>query len=141
MTNFVTAETFTTIAKKKGVHITWQAHNQQDHDKRQIHLDMNMINASLQLAIQNCVNTSIKEKLLRLQNNGTDVQKVEFVMGTGTYHFPEDIEMLVKHFNDDDNGTCQNICEIIAYTVCRCVELGDQVCQEVSRNICHVVCD
>jgi hypothetical protein len=132
-------EVFQEIAKNKGVPISL-------NERTPIHLDMNMIEASLDMAIRNARNGEIKEKLQRLRTTGSDSQKVEFVMGEGQYYFPEDIEMLAAasrrkvEFKDDDT-TCFKICEVTYYVVCRCLGNNEQACFDKARQICTIHCE
>jgi len=59
---------------------------------REMHLDMDMVRASLNNAIERARSqrlTKIEERLQRLLTNGTAAQQVDFVLGSGTrYFFP-----------------------------------------------------
>ena len=135
----VTINTFMDIAHSKGKKISFD-------EPEPIHLDMDMVDASLKMAIQNAKSEIVKEKLIRLQEEGTDAQRVAFVMGEGTYYFPEDLERLAKMSRDASDGgantmgLCRRFCEVNNYTICRCLGNGDQACREFARNICTILC-
>lgn len=135
----VTAQTFKSIAERKGVKISI-------NEPLEIHLDMNMIEASLEMAIQNISNEQIKIRLRRLQETGTDAQKVDFVMGEGEYYFPEDIEMLASRSRANNGlpaaeGNCFKVCEVTYYVVCRCLGNSEQVCFDKAKRICTIQCE
>lgn len=130
---------FQNIATAKGVSISI-------NKPAEIHLDMNMIEASLDMAIQNSSSEPIKVRLRRLKSQGTDAQKVDFVMGEGEYHFPEDLEMLAKHSRKNNGleaatGKCFRFCEVTYYVICRCLGNSEQVCADKARRICTIQCE
>lgn len=136
MTKF---EVFRNIADAKGVAISF-------NKPRAIHLDMNMIEASLDSAITSAVDEEIKVRLQQLRTNGTDAQKADFVMGNGKYYFPEDIEMLAKRSRETNGKVeaddyCFEVCHVTGYVLCRCLGNGDQECRDMWREICRIQCN
>lgn len=131
----ITNDTFLEIANLKGKKIYF-------NEPEPIHLDMDMVDASLKMAIQNAKSLAVKEKLIRLQTDGTDAQRVDFVMGEGTYYFPEDLERLAKMSREASAegastiGVCRRICEINNYTICKCLGNGDQFCRDFAKKVC-----
>jgi hypothetical protein len=139
-------EPFKKIAAAKGAKITINAAGVGAMSvPDQLHLDMDMVRASLALAIRDAQKKGRKEiadKLERLAKSGTAVQQVEFVMGTGTYYFPEDIE---KSLNDVGKpvqaaGVQCVVCDWVCTTVCSCLGNGDQACKDRCRNVCSKYC-
>ena len=132
----MSTEVFTKIANNKGVKIFI-------NEPQEIHLDMNMVEASLEMAVQNAVAESIKLRLKKLQSTGTDAQKVDFVMGEGEYFFPEDIELLasLSRKNIEAEQKCHKFCEVTYYVVCRCLGNSEQVCSDKARRICSIQCE
>jgi hypothetical protein len=137
---------FEAIARRKGVKIhttDFTAKIATDN----IHLDMDMVDESIRSAIkqtQKTGQTLIRTKLERLLATGTDAQKVEFVLGSGTYYFPEDIEKLAK-LSRASGGLalsvdCHKVCETVWYYICRCTGSA-QECRDEARELCHIVCD
>jgi hypothetical protein len=137
---------FEEIARRKGVPIhTAQFTAKMTTDK--IHLDMDMVEQSVRSAITQTQRTSqklIQAKLERLLATGTDAQKVEFVLGSGTYYFPEDIENLAKLSRASGGRElavdCHRVCETVWYYICRCTGSAQQ-CRDEARELCHIVCD
>lgn len=131
-------EVFRKIAQTKGVGISI-------NKSRAIHLDMNMIEASLDSAIANSVDPDITLRLKHLKASGSDAQKVDFVMGKGKYYFPDDIEMLAK-LSRQSNGAilegriCEEVCHVTGYVLCRCLGNGEQECFDMWREICKIQC-
>lgn len=138
-------EPFRKIAAAKGVKITMNASDAMTAQAVEaLHLDMDMVRASLALAIRESRkgNSTITEKLERLARNGTPVQQVEFVMGTGTYYFPEDLEKALSApaGRVEATGVQCVVCEWVCTTVCNCLGNGDQVCKDRCRNVCSKYC-
>lgn len=141
---------FEAIAKKKGVRIfinqdppTVAAAGASPIVPQALHLDMNMVRASIDNAIARTKsNQGLNQKLSRLRTSGTAVQQVEFVHGSGTYYFPEDIERAIA-----GAGTVQAAsdaqcltCLVTCWVVCTCQENSSQYCREKCREICTRHC-
>jgi hypothetical protein len=137
---------FEEIARRKGVPIhTAEFTEKITSDK--IHLDMDMVEQSIRSAITQTQRTGqkrIQGKLEHLLANGTDAQKVEFVLGSGTYYFPEDIENLAKLSRASGGRElavdCHRVCETVWYYICRCTGSAQQ-CRDEARELCHIICD
>jgi hypothetical protein len=139
---------FEEIARRKGVPIhkgTFDTNSKLPSSK--IHLDMDMVEESIRSAITQARKTRqtlVQSKLERLLQAGTDAQKVEFVLGSGTYYFPEDIEILAKRSRLAGGKSlevdCHKVCETIWYYICRCTG-SEQQCRTEARELCHIVCD
>ncbi len=134
---------FIAIAKAKGVPISFNAaaSSMKAEGVQKIHLDMNMVNASIANATARAKAADERElaaKLERLATQGTAKQKTDFVMGTGKYYFPEDIEKAVTM---GASASTEHVCRLVCYVVCTCVSgpngANDQVCHEVCRQICY----
>jgi len=138
---------FQEIAKRKGVSIKKVAFREM-MTTDQIHLDMDMVEQSLRSAITATDRTGqkdIKTKLEWLLAKGTDAEKVEFVLGSGTYYFPGDVERLAKLSRESGGKAtgenCRRVCEPVYYWVCRCIQTrNDQECRETSRIFCQIYC-
>ena len=109
-----------------------------------LHLDMNMVRASLENAIARTRSQKeINAKLRRLLARGTAVQQVEFVMGSGTYYFPEDVEKAITESQrvgvKQSGGQCW-VCENVCWLVCTCLENSEQYCREKCRQVCRKYC-
>ncbi|MCE0483558.1 MAG: hypothetical protein LV479_04895 [Methylacidiphilales bacterium] len=134
---------FEDIAHRKGVEIHFGDYDTK-LDESNIHLDMEMIEQSIRCAIANTKNSEIKAKFEHLLSSGTDSQKVHFVVGSGTYYFPDDIENLAKLSRQSGGRPlgvdCHRVCETIWYTICRCTG-NAQWCRDEARAVCHLVCD
>ena len=142
---------FEAIAKRKGKDITFLT---SDDDKtvgktewpENVHLDMDMVEASIENAILRVTKQgldSIRGKLERLLANGTDAEKVEFVLGSGTYYFPEDINRMAQLSRDDTDNkspSCRKVCNSVCRAVCSCLQGGKQECKEACRDVCELVC-
>jgi hypothetical protein len=124
--------------------------NQSNFDRNKIHLDMDMVEESIRCAIKTSTRagqTLVQPKLEWLLKKGTDAQKVEFVLGSGTYYFPEDIEHLAK-LSRLSGGMplavdCEKVCETVWTIICLCRDLGTstiQECRDEAREVCHIRC-
>jgi hypothetical protein len=129
---------FEEIAKAKGSKIEFN-NVQKQGAMGEIHLDMNMVNASIANAAARAKaagNMHLAAKFDRLAANGTAAQKSDFVLGTGNYYFPEDIAKGVSA-NSNKIGPC----EIVCYAVCVCRSTPQttvQQCRDICRRICGV---
>jgi len=152
---------FEEIARRKGVTISFDAPATGKEAKttlaaesmattgESIHLDMEMVEESLRNAIKRTGEAgqlSIQGKLKQLLETGTDAEKVEFVLGSGTYYFPGDVAQLANLSRLSGGRSlkgidCKRVCETIYYLVCRCIQLRDaQECHETSRIFCEIRC-
>jgi hypothetical protein len=156
---------FQQIADKKSHKISWVDENLpkisddevlgQDDE---IHLDLNMLNLSITIAIERLNEADIisearnltAKKLQKLLESDDDAEKANFVFGSSTYYFREDLQMMSAQAQSDEfltSKNCQRVCELISYPVCRClckkVNAGDceQICREMSRTVCSIICD
>lgn len=153
---------FEEIARRKGVRISFEAATTagaghaavagkpRARNGEYIHLDMDMVEESLRNAIQRAGaagHWSIQAKLRHLLQRGTDAEKVEFVLGSGTYYFPGDIDRMAKLSRQAGGrslatGGCRRVCTTVYYLLCRCIQLrDDQECRETSREFCEIYCD
>ena len=135
---------FEKIAKAKDKQIQFGTNEQGFvESSKQFHLDMDMVDASLLNAIMQTERNeqfAIRVKLERLLENGTDVEKVEFVLGSGSYYFPEDIQAMADE-SRDKAFTPDSVleCEFVCWVVCTCLTQESQECAERCRNICKRV--
>ena len=110
-----------------------------------LNLDMDMVRASLALAIRDTRQKGalkLADKFDRLSKSGSPVQQVEFVIGTGTYYFPEDIQRAIsapEKVAEKVGLTCW-VCHQVCSIVCGLNEMGDRVCEEKCRDVCHNDC-
>jgi hypothetical protein len=146
---------FEEIARRKGVKLRVKefdaaAAGESKFDENKIHLDMDMVEESIRSAIKTTSRAGTKStqgKLERLLKSGTDAQKVELVLGSGTYYFPEDIENLAK-LSRLSGGMplkvdCRRVCETLYFLVCRCRSLFTetvQECKDEAREYCDIRC-
>ena len=144
-TNAESFRPFEEIARRKGVKLFIKEFEDKI-DSNNIHLDMDMVEESLRSALRETAQskqTEIHERLQRLLQRGTDVQKVDFVLGSGTYYFPEDIDHVVRLSRASSGKplelNCQRICETVWYTICRCTG-NAQWCRDETREVCRIVC-
>lgn len=141
---------FEEIARRQGMKYIHTEKSTPQLSGHNIHLDMDMVDESIRSAIKYTQKTGRKltqSKLEHLLAAGTDAQKVEFVFGSGTYYFPEDLDHVAKlsrESHDMANMTmaadCHSVCETIWYVVCRCTG-NAQWCKDEARAVCHLVCD
>jgi hypothetical protein len=148
-------QAFESIAVTKGSRIHWDVEIPQTEE---FHLDLNMIDASLDAAIVRLRRAAIRESqhtilhsLEQLRANGSYADRVDFVFGKGPYYFRDGIDRVVESaFRNEHrtSGVCHTVCEIITYPVCRCVCVMlygvrdcDQYCTDRSRSVCRMVCD
>jgi hypothetical protein len=138
-------ELFIKIAKDKGVNVFFdQPAPIQITALKELHLDMNMVRASIGIAIARTKtnNPLISQKLARLLAQGTAVQQVDFVHGSGSYYFPEEVEAAIvqsESVHITEGVQCW-ICEPVCMTVCACLGNGDQYCKDKCRDVCHKYC-
>jgi hypothetical protein len=137
-------DAFTKIAKAKGAKIFVNqappaVSAASANAANTLHLDMNMVRASIEDAIAKTrANAPLNTQLSRLLKSGTAVQQVEFVMGTGRYYFPWDVEDAITASKKVTTASIEcTVCETICPIVCHCAGNGDQFCQEKCREICH----
>lgn len=128
---------FEELALKQGTKITFNI-------PRPVQLSMDMVEASIQMAVQNLTNESIKQKLAHFAAHGTDAQKLNFVLSEGAYHLPDDLEQLAKTSKvpgepPEIPPKCYRVCDVTWYVVCRFVGTV-QECEEVARTICGYEC-
>jgi hypothetical protein len=139
---------FTEIAKRKNKKITFGSalSAKTEHIDDTLHLDMDMVEESIRNAVartQRDGKTIIADKLQRLLDGGADSEKIEFVLGSGTYYFPEDLNraaQIARTSSDATNDRCRKVCDNVCWMVCKCVTGGEQQCGERCRQICSVVC-
>lgn len=141
MPNF---DSFKKRAEEKGFKFRYNPENILEIEApSELHIDMIMVDLSIESAINNVKSIDLKEKLQVLLRNGTNAQKIEFVYGTGSYYFPEDLEMIAQRAINEtnDNKICQPVCEIVTRIVCRCLaKSNEQICSEIARNVCRIIC-
>ena len=126
---------FIAIAKAKGATIAFNSIKAQSNAQG-VHLDMNMVQASINNAAARAKAAgyqSIAAKLQRLGAVGTAAQKTDFVMGSGKYYFPEDIEKAGAQSGVHAMGI---VCHTFWYLVCRCHGNNDQDCHDAARTVC-----
>lgn len=161
MTTAEERKPFEEIARRKGVKISFEAPvlasaehaasaaKNASRNGEYIHLDMDMVEESLRNAIKRtgaAGQSSIQTKLKHLLQKGTDAEKVEFVLGSGTYYFPGDVDRLAKISRQAGgkslaSGGCRRVCTPVYYLICRCIQLrNDQECRETSREFCEIYC-
>jgi hypothetical protein len=152
---------FNAIANRKGHPIHWDSPIEHEEFSTSIHLDMNMVEASLDSAIHmfeketNSINDverrksrdSILISLKNLRSQGSTADKVRFVMTSGTYYFSEDLERMADSAESNDHRTssiCKRVCEPVIYFVCRCIctpqpygQDCEQFCREMEKNVCR----
>jgi hypothetical protein len=104
----------------------------------EMHLDMDMVRASLKNAIERSKKSSIpnlQQKLERLLAKGTAAQQVDFVLGSGNrYMFPEDVEKLAAESEKNKFHTFGVICGSFCWLACTCLPYN-QECQQRCRDI------
>jgi hypothetical protein len=133
---------FKKIARDKGVQIFIdKTQPKAMATEAALHLDMNMVHASIEHAIElTRGNALLNAKFQRLLQQGTPVQQVEFVMGSGRYYFPEDLETAVAEQSTASSNPQCWVCETVCPIVCSCQGNGDQYCREHCRQVCHKYC-
>ncbi len=122
---------FESALKSNGVPITFNS-------TTKLGVDIAVVDASIKMAILNTRTEAIRQKLERLLQNGTKAQRLEFVLGEGIYHFPEDLDMVAER---DAPNLCHRFCEVTYFVVCSFTDNGEQVCRELARNICTFECN
>jgi hypothetical protein len=130
---------FREIAKKKGfklVFLTDQKANSKE--LTEMHLDMDMVRASLQNAIARAKKQGLKsilERLERLAASGTAAQQIDFVLGSGRqYMFPEDVEKWAAQAEKNKFHTFGVVCGTFCWLSCICTP-NAQECREKCRDI------
>lgn len=108
---------------------------------RKMHLDMDMIRASIENAILRAgkqKQSSIQSKLRRLLSTGTAAQHIEFVHGTGRYFFPEDLEKIAAAATKKGGQSSFGVgCRIFCFISCICLGDFSQECREKCRELCE----
>jgi hypothetical protein len=142
MANF---EAFKKRAEEKGFKFVLDTGNEINvEEPTELHIDMVMVDLSIKSAIRNVKSESFKKKLETLSTSGTNAQKIDFVYGSGSYYFPEDLEMLANRSLSGvrEDGICHKVCEVVLTEICRCLlKVNEQICRMVARKICGPVCD
>jgi hypothetical protein len=131
---------FKKIAKEKGVKLAVLRNRKEQLTKMsEMHLDMDMVRASLENAISRSKKqglSSIQAKLERLRLNGTAAQQIDFVLGSGRqYVFPEDLERLALKAEEDKFYTFGVVCGTFCWLACVCTGQFNQECRERCRDI------
>lgn len=130
---------FQRIAERKGVKLVIGGGESRRRPRR-IHLDMDMIRASIENAISRAGKRrqlSIRRKLQRLLSKGTAAQKIEFVHGSGRYFFPEDLEKFAAASTKKGGRTFGIGCRIFCFISCICLADFTQECREKCREVCE----
>lgn len=139
-----TFDEFKKRAEEKGFKFRYNPENKFEIETpSELHIDMVMVDLSIESAINNAKPTDLKQKLELLLKKGSNAQKIEFVYGTGSYYFPDDLEMIAQRSINEtnDNKICQPVCEIVTRIVCRCLaKSNEQICSEIARNVCRIIC-
>jgi hypothetical protein len=143
---------FEKIARDKGVQIIF-SENITESRSETFHLDLNMLDQSIRDSIVDLENqleqrpsdaalSIIKDKFARLLKDGRYIDKVHYVLGSGSYYFPEDIEAMIATAEDTVNRvsisktpSCTNVCRV----VCTCLGGGEQSCRDFCRDVCSLV--
>lgn len=139
---------FREIATKKGAKFvvgSGDRYRPQSQGSREMHLDMDMVRASLDDAIRRTRKkgqTVIAEKLERLRANGTAAQQVEFVLGSGDkYFFPEDVEKWAAMAEKNKFHSFGVVCDTVCYVICKCSCWGPKECvQECTERCREIFC-
>ncbi|MGF1506982.1 MAG: UvrB/UvrC motif-containing protein [Anaerolineae bacterium] len=126
-------EAFLEIALNRGVEISF---NEPDT----ILLDMNLIAISIRNAIQRCESDRVAEKLRELLEAGTDADRISFVMGDGTYYFPNDLQAIAESSRHGEGEACQYFAEYVCFTVCETRPDGSHDCADKCRKVVDIVC-
>lgn len=131
---------FRKIAKEKGVKLIFLDNEKVKAEKMsEMHLDMDMVRASLRNAIDRAGAqglATIREKLERLMSSGTAAQQIDFVLGPGRqYMFPEDVERLAAKAEADKFHTFGIVCGTFCWLACVCTGKYNQECRERCRDI------
>lgn len=132
---------FRKIAKEKGVELNVVAGDSKPNQAiSQMHLDMDMVRASLRNAIDRAKQqglASIQARLERLLASGTAAQQVDFVLGSGNrYFFPEDVEKYAAMAEKNKLHSFQVRCTIFCFLACLCTADFTQECRERCRELC-----
>ncbi len=132
-------EPFKKIAREKGFKFTFKRGKKVSAlVESEMHLDMDMVRASLKNAIERAKQkhlARIQERLERLLASGTAAQQVDFVLGSGSrYFFPEDIEALAAKAEKDKFQTFGVVCDTFCWVSCICTQ-NAQECRERCRDI------
>ncbi|MCK9914785.1 hypothetical protein MXD81_37070 [Microbacteriaceae bacterium K1510] len=138
---------FREIAARKGAKFVigpTSQFNAQANAQVQMHLDMDMVRASIGNAIERTKKQNQKEisdRLERLLANGTAAQQVEFVLGSGDkYFFPEDIEKWAQAAEADKLHSFGVVCNTVCYTICKCSCWFKDCTQECSERCRDIFC-
>lgn len=140
MANF---EEFKKRAEEKGFKFVLDLENKLDIEAAtELHVDMVMVDLSIKSAMQNVKTDSLRQKFNNLLTKGTNAQKLEYVYGSGTYYFPEDLEKIAaESLTETPSGKiCTRVCDFVCNEICRCA-LSDQICREVCRKVCEIICE
>lgn len=105
--------------------------------RMQMHLDMDMVRASIDNAIARTKLPAIKERLERLRSQGTAAQQVDFVLGSGkSYFFPEDVERWAALAEENKFATFGVVCDTVCHVICKCF-CNDKDCVQQCQEDCH----
>lgn len=137
---------FIDIANRKGKQITFYSVKVNKAAPDVIHLDMDMVRASLDNAIERSKKediTWLTPRLEYLRSHGTGAQQVDFVLGSGNrYFFPQDVEKLVALSENPvtAKSDCPLICRLFCWLACICTGDARQECTERCREVCSPKC-
>lgn len=129
---------FIEIAADKGLSLSFDVRSQNDNVALEC-VDMDLVCASIENAIDRATQQKLDELVVRLQRllrDGTPVQQVDFVLGSRrTYYFPEDIEKMIA-----SGPTAAHPFRLQRFSWLRCRPLSDgsHECQEYQNQICLV---
>jgi hypothetical protein len=132
---------FREIAARKGAKFLYGSAKRlpMDGSRMKMHLDMDMVRASIDNAIARTKVPAIKERLERLRSKGTAAQQVDFVLGSGkNYFFPEDVERWAALAEENKFATFGVVCNTVCYLICKCF-CNDKDCVQQCNQDCHDV--
>jgi hypothetical protein len=109
-----------------------------------MHLDMDMVRASIDNAIARTRKQgleAIAARLERLRDKGTAAQQVDFVLGSGQkYFFPEDVEKWAEQAEKDKFHSFGVVCNTVCYTICKCSCWFKDCTQECTERCREIFC-
>lgn len=139
---------FAAIADRKRKSISWvENFDEVPVPDTRIHLDMDMVDASIDTVIERLSDDRhLRERFQHFQKTATNAQKIDFVYGSGTFWFPDEMEALAHASRETDDVVSLAIsCRVVVYIVCRCIigknpdvpdDAIEQLCSEISRKVC-----
>lgn len=129
---------FAEIARRKGMRVLFPGTIKRGaalETEDQLLIDMDLVEASLRSAIRSATSEGkivLRSKFERLLEEGTDAQRLDFVLRPGPYMFPEDLERMARQSRAGETRRSGHwVEEFVVTVVSKCVAYVAQKCSEL----------